>query len=33
MPDGETQIFLSDEGRVIVVGRVRIGEWSSLSTD
>jgi hypothetical protein len=33
MADRETRIFLSDEGRVVVVGRVRIGEWSSLSSD
>jgi len=33
MADGETLILRSDEGRVVVVGRVRIEEWSSLSTD
>jgi phosphohistidine phosphatase SixA len=33
MADGETLILRSDEGRAVVVGRVRIDEWSSLSTD
>jgi hypothetical protein len=33
MPDGETLILRSDEGSVVVVGRVRIDEWSSLATD
>jgi phosphohistidine phosphatase SixA len=33
MADGETLILRSDEGRVVVVGRVRIDEWSSLATD
>ena len=33
MADGETLILRSDGGTVVVVGRVRIDEWSSLSTD
>lgn len=33
MADGETLILRSDEGKLVVVGRVRIDEWSSLSID
>jgi hypothetical protein len=32
MADGETLILRPDEGGVVVVGRVRIDEWSSLTT-
>jgi phosphohistidine phosphatase SixA len=33
LADGETLILRPNEGSVAVVGRVRIDEWSSLSTD
>jgi phosphohistidine phosphatase SixA len=33
MADGETLILRSNEGTVVVVGRVRIDEWPSLSND
>ena len=33
MADGETLILRPDGGRVVVVGRVPIDEWSSLATD
>jgi phosphohistidine phosphatase SixA len=33
MADGETLILRPDGGGVVVVGRVRIDEWSSLATD
>jgi phosphohistidine phosphatase SixA len=33
MVDGETLILRPREGRVVIVGRVRIDEWSSLWTD
>jgi phosphohistidine phosphatase SixA len=33
MADGETLIVHNDQGRLVVVGRVRIDEWSSLPAD